>query len=186
MFRYSRQRRWGFTVRCLPCGTRPAEVPKGGRARSGRKLADPIEADNRKVVLFGGGSGRPPGRGSGTVAGGGPGRGRGEVHEEVRDASAKTSGKTSASQRSKMFRREKKNLEPTQVDDPHHHDDAHRLQHHQDHQHHHDHHDQSDDDGDARDRDDRTTTDDGDGIDHSPTMTTRKMFTTTIHRSLNR
>jgi len=71
-------------------------VSKWGRARSGRKVADPVQADNRKVVHFGGGPGRPPRRGSGTVTGGGPGRGRGEVHEKVRDASAKTATTTTS------------------------------------------------------------------------------------------
>ena len=55
-------------------GTRPAEVPKGDRGRSGRKVADPNTTHNRKVVHFGGVSGRQPGKESGTVARGGPER----------------------------------------------------------------------------------------------------------------
>ena len=75
----------GFYSMFCSWGTRPAEVPKGDRGRSGRKVADPNTTHNRKVVHFGGGSGRQPGRGSGTVARGGPGRGRREVVEEARE-----------------------------------------------------------------------------------------------------
>ena len=48
-------------------------------------MADPNTTDNKKVVHFGGGSGRQPGRGSGTVARGRPGPGRREVVEEARE-----------------------------------------------------------------------------------------------------
>ena len=75
---------WFYSMFCS-WGTRPAEVPKEDRGRSGRKVADPNTTHNRKVVHFGGGSGRQPGRESGTVARGGPGRGRREVVEEARE-----------------------------------------------------------------------------------------------------
>ena len=64
----------GFYSMFCSWGTRPAEVPKGDRGRSGRKVADPNTTHNRKVVHFGGGSGRQPGKESGTVARGGPER----------------------------------------------------------------------------------------------------------------
>ena len=64
----------GFYNMFCSWGTRPAEVPKGDRGRSGRKVADPNTTHNRKVVHFGGVSGRQPGKESGTVARGGPER----------------------------------------------------------------------------------------------------------------
>ena len=53
----------GFYSMFCSWGTRPAEVPKGDRGRSGRKVADPNTTHNTKVVHFGRGSGRESGRG---------------------------------------------------------------------------------------------------------------------------
>ena len=86
-------------------GTRPAEVPKGDRGRSGRKVADPNTTHNKKVVHFGGGSGRQPGRGSGTVARGGPGRGRREVDEEAREDIRESTTTTNPTARLRRRRR---------------------------------------------------------------------------------
>ena len=86
-------------------GTRPAEVPKGDRGRSGRKVVDPNTTHNRKVVHFGGGSGRQPGRGSGTVARGGPGRGRREVVEEAREDIRESTTTTNPTTRRRRRRR---------------------------------------------------------------------------------
>ena len=88
-------------------GTRPAEVPKGDRGRSGRKVADPNTTDNRKVVHFGWWSGRPPGRGSGTVARGGPGRGRREVVEEAREDIRESTTTTNPTTRRRRRRSER-------------------------------------------------------------------------------
>ena len=113
-----RQRDWGFThvlsqsitplgFYSMFCswGTRPAEVPKGDRGRSGRKVADPNTTHNTKVVHFGGGSGRQPGRGSGTVARGGPGRGRREDVEEAREDIRESTTTTNPTTRRRRRRR---------------------------------------------------------------------------------
>ena len=95
----------GFYTMFCSWGTRPAEVPKGARGRSGRKVADPNTTHNAKVVHFGRGSGRQPGRGSGTVARGGPGRGRREVVEEAREDIRESTTTTTPTTRRRRRRR---------------------------------------------------------------------------------
>ena len=95
----------GFYSMFCSWGTRPAEVPKGDRGRSGRKVVDPNTTHNTKVVHFGGGSGRQPGRGSGTVARGGPGRGRREVVEEARKDIRESTTTTNPTTRRRRRRR---------------------------------------------------------------------------------